>query len=491
MAITQYLLICWLAASCFLELPCLAEPMSAGPLYDQFPLTLAPGRRTEILGPFYYSQQSESEHQWAIPPLTLSHTLDPVLDYEEFDFAYPVITYDRFGEEYHWQFFQMFNLAGSRYQDDSHTHRVTLFPLYFQQRSTDPRQNYTAVFPFYGHINHRLFRDDIDFVLFPLYSKTRKKDVVTYNMPYPFFHLRYGEGLHGWQLWPIAGREHKEVTTHTNSLDEAQVIGGHDSHFILWPFYTTLTNGIGTDNVVRQAGFIPFYTLYRSKLRDSTSCPWPLGVTHTVDREKKYEEWDAPWPLVEFAHGEGKTASRIWPIYSRTHNQYLQDDWYAWPIYKYNRITSPPLDRERTRILFFLYSKVNEKSTETGRFFQRADLWPLYSRRRELNGNERLQILAILEPIFPNNKSIERDYAPLYSIWRAEHNPKSGATSQSLLWNLYRRDTTPQTKKISLLLGLFQYQSSLEGKRWRICYIPVGQAKAVRWPEPIPAAIVK
>jgi hypothetical protein len=45
--------------------------------------------------------------------------------------------------------------------------------------------------------------------------------------------------------------------------------------------------------------------------------------------------------------------------------------------------------------------------------------------------------------------------------------------SQSLLWNLYRRDTTPGIKKCSLLFGLFQYQFDGENKRLRLFYIPV------------------
>ena len=97
-------------------------------------------------------------------------------------------------------------------------------------------QNYTAVFPFYGHLKHRLFRDEIDFIMFPLYSQTRKKDVVTDNIPIPFFHLRHGDGLHGWQFWPLVGHEHKDVTTQTNGFGDTQIVGGHDSCFALWPF---------------------------------------------------------------------------------------------------------------------------------------------------------------------------------------------------------------------------------------------------------------
>jgi hypothetical protein len=102
----------------------------------------------------------------------------------------------------------------------------------------------------------------------------------------------------------------------------------------------------------------------------------------------------------------------------------------------------------------------------------------LYTHRRDFNGNSRLQILALLEPFLSTSKSIERDYSPLWSVWRSEDNPRVGATSQSLLWNLYRRDAHPGTKKCSLLFGLFQYQSSPEGKRLRLCYVPLGKTGA-------------
>ncbi|HEX3800140.1 MAG TPA: hypothetical protein VH413_15710 [Verrucomicrobiae bacterium] len=455
-----------------------AEPVHAGFLYDSFGLTLAPGgHRTEILGPSYYSEQKDTQYTWAVPVLTLAHVEDPSIQYEEFDWLYPVLTYDRFGVEYRWQFFQLFSFAGGTNQDETGTRRFTLFPIYFQQRGTLPEQNYTAVVPFGGTLKHRLFRDEIDFVLFPFYAKTIKKDVVTYNMPYPFFHLRHGDGLHGWQAWPITGHEHKVDTLSTNVDGEVTIIGGHDSRFVLWPFYTQSTNDTDTNNPFWQQATIPFYSIYRSKLRDSTSWGWPIGVTHSIDREKKYTEWDAPWPLVEFSHGS-KITKRVWPFFNQSHNQFLEDDWYLWPVYKYNRLHSPPVDRDRTRILFFLYSSINEKSLDDGRVFHRQDFLPFYNYRHELNGNERLQILSILEPFFPNNKSIERDYSPLWSLWVSQHNPKTGARSQSLLWNLYRHESAPQVKKTSLLFGLFQYESTLTGKHWRVCYIPFGKRNA-------------
>jgi hypothetical protein len=62
-------------------------------------------------------------------------------------------------------------------------------------------------------------------------------------------------------------------------------------------------------------------------------------------------------------------------------------------------------------------------------------------------------------------------------LWRSEKNAHTQASSQSLLWNLYRRDSSPESKKCSLLFGLFQYQSSPTGTRWRVFYIPFGGGK--------------
>src|SRR6266480_3329063 len=75
---------------------------SAGPIFDDFQLTLAPGHRLEVLGPLYYHEKKESQSQWAVPPL-FSWTIDPDVESEEFDFLYPFLTYDRFGREYRFQ----------------------------------------------------------------------------------------------------------------------------------------------------------------------------------------------------------------------------------------------------------------------------------------------------------------------------------------------------------------------------------------------------
>jgi hypothetical protein len=469
---------------------CVAQPvraqtntLSAGPLAHVFPLTLQPGTRFETLGPLFYRQHSVSNTLWAIPPLIARTTdNDPDIDMTEMDILYPLLSYDRFGAEYRFHILQVFSFSGGKtLENHVDKDRFTLFPFYFQQRSPDKSLNYTALFPLYGTLKNRLFRDEIHFVAFPVYGQSRKKDVVTDNFLYPVFHLRHGNGLKGWQVWPIFGHEFKGLTTKTNGWGDIEQVAAHDKWFALWPFYHHNDLELGTDNPQKIRILLPVYSIYRSPLRDSSTYLWPF-FTYTDDREKKYHEYGLPWPLVVFARGEGKTVNRVWPLFGKAKNEFKQSDFYLWPIWKYNRTHAEPLDRERTRILFFLYSDLIERNTVTGDALKRKDFWPLFTARKGLDGKERLQIFAPLEPLLPNNKSIERSYSPLWSIWRAEKNPETKASSESFLWNLYRHDTSPEQTKYSLLFGLFQYQSTAEARQYRLFYIPLG--KKANGPKP-------
>ncbi len=481
-----------------------AAEISDGPLFEEFSLTLRDGTRTEAAGPFFNTEESGAQDGWAVPPL-LSSVHDRDTDSREFDLLYPIVTYDRFGPEYRWQFLQLLSFSGGGLQSGATKDRFTLFPFYFQQRSAETNQNYTALLPLYGTLKNRLFRDEIHFVLWPLYVKTvrspgfgtvgagdllslnpswakaRRGDITTYNFVAPIFHLRYGEGLRGWQFWPLAGHELKVATTRTNAWGDPEFLPGHEKSFILWPFWLSEQREIGTTNTSDFFASLPFYTSFRSPLRDSTTYFWPFGLSLTDDRAKKYHEVGFLWPVFAYARGEGKTTTRFWPLFGNSHNDILESNFYLWPLYKYNRLHSDPLDRERTRILFFLYSDTRQLNTLTKKAARRVDCWPLFTRTRNFDGSSRLQILALLEPILANNKSIERNYSPLWSIWRAEKNAKTGAASQSLLWNLYRRQVGADgSRKTSLLLGLFQHRKSSEGTSLRVFYFPLQRPHAQR-----------
>jgi len=453
------------------------DSTSVGPAFARFQLTLEDGWRTEAAGPFYYSQQKQTEKISAWPPF-FSCLRDPDVEVHEDDFLYPVLTHIHYGKENRWQLGQLISSAGGQEQAGADVRRFTLYPLYFQQRSTDTNLNYTAVAPFYGHLKNRMFHDEIFFVLFPFYAETRKRDVVTENYLYPFGATSRGNSLSGWQVWPFVGHEHKDVTTLTNGYGDVETIGGHDKSFVLWPLWMRQNTGIGTDNPVKIRASIPLFVYERSPKLDMTTVIWPL-FNKLDNREKKYREWQTPWPLVTFARGAGKTASRVFPFYGHTQTTNRESAFCLWPIYQFYHTRSDPLDERRTRIGYYLYSKLDEKNTETGQIKTRIDMWPFFTWHRDFHGNTRLQVLALVEPALAENPGIERNWSPLWSLWRAENNARTGASSRSLLWNLYRRETAPDHRKVSLLFGLFQYQSDRTMSRTKLFYVPIFRTASV------------
>lgn len=466
-------------------------------------MTIGTGERLEAAGPFWASERrwpedwepSEAEPTPPVTEIARTFTLaplfnwnaEPVADNVSWDFVYPVVTYDRYGGEYRVQVLQMLSFSGGRTQAGAEGRGFTLVPFFWHRHSAeDPSLNYTAVWPFYGSMQRRLFRDETRFVMWPAYVQTRRRDVVTDNYLVPFVHTRHGDGLRGWQVWPFYGAEHKDITTRTNGFGDVEVVPGHDQRFALWPLYSAGDLGIGSTNPVTQRVLLPFYSLQYSPAKDRQMYGWPLGVSFLEDREVGYEQTSVLFPIFTLAHGPGKQALRLWPVYGTTRYKDSQSVFAAWPLYYHKDILRDPLERHTTRIAFFVYTDIETRNLKTGKAGHRTDLWPLFTARRDLEGNERLQVFAVLEPIIPENKSVQRLYSPLWALWRAEKNPQTGVQTRSFLWNLFRHESRPESKKCSLLFGLIQYHSTPDGKRWRFLYLPTGRREAGA-PKPAPS----
>ncbi len=430
----------------------------------------------KTIGPFYKFEEGSESRMWAIPPL-LSHETWKGVEAEEWDILYPLVTYDRFGSEFRLQLFQSFSFSGGINQESERTKRLTLFPFYFQQRSEKADNNYTALFPIYGHLENRFFRKEIDFLLFPLYLRSEKSAFETRNFLYPFFHTRRGKHTRGVQFWPLFGWENKEISTGRNILKEEVTEPGYRKSFIFWPFYFRNELDLGGANPINERMILPLYRQSLSPARDEYSFLWPLGH-YVVDREKDYVEWGFPWPVVEFARGSGKTSNRIWPLFGNRKTANRENQFTLGPLYRKNKRTTEEGQTERSRVLFFLYSDTRETDLETGnRRSQRTDLWPLFTAEKNSQGQEFFQFPAPLEPLLPGNTSIKRNFSPLWSIWRRESDPVNQTSRQSFLWNLYRKETVRDQTKISLFMGLFQYESSADQREWRVFHLPPIRSK--------------
>lgn len=454
-----------------------------GPLYTEFSLTLGEGERREAVGPFWYSEEvreqniegigetglaraSVAETTMALPPL-FSVQERPQTEGLSWDFVYPIITYDRFGQERYFQALQLLSFSAGHEANGTRWEKFSLFPLYFQRRASDPALNYTAVWPIYGHVEKRFFRDEADWILWPAYVRTRKKDIITENFLVPIIHFRRGPGLRGWQFWPLIGEESQAVIVQTNTLDMVETKPGHKSLFVLWPIFFHNDAMLGTTNPVRQRVLLPFFSHQLSQAKDIRTYLWPIGLTLTDDRSQQYSQTDIAWPLISFGRGPERQLDRVFPLFSRDHRETRDSLSILWPLYQQRSSSTETIKRDAVRLLLGVYCDETLQNLQTGKTASRTDFWPLFITRRDMEGRERFQLLALLEPFLPHNDGVRRNYSPLWSIWRSENDKLAGKESRSFLWNLYRCERTPTTRRFSLMFGLVQHGTGPEGSWWR------------------------
>ncbi len=426
-----------------------------------------PAPATSHFGPFYTRTSSGKTTTVSILPPLYSSLKEPEIEHTEWDILYPLISSDRYGKERRLHFLQLLSLSGGS-QNEDESASTTVFPFYFHKDSPDETQNYRALFPFYGTVKNRLLRDQVKVVMFPLYVQSKKKDVTTDNYLIPFVHLRNGNELKGWQVWPLAGWEAKNPTTKTNVVGQTSLVGGHRKLSLAWPFYFNDRTDLGTPDPKKHHALLPVFSSFTSPMRDSLTAPWPIGLTVTRDDEKKFREIGAPWPFIVFARGEGKHVNRVWPFFGTAANPNLASQFYLWPFYRGQQLETDYTTIKQKRWAFFLYVDKTETKKQDHSSTRRRDLWPLFTWRTTSAGDREWQAFALLEPFLPANETIARHYSPLWALWRSEVSADSGHRSTSFLWNLYRREATKKEVKGSALFGLIRWNRSDEGRSLKI-----------------------
>ena len=426
-----------------------------------------------LLGPLIKVQRRGADYETVIRPF-FYRTSNTLNETEETDYLYPLASDETTPESSSLQVLQLFQSSSSRGDNDAQQEKRTmLFPLYISGKS-EKYGEYTSVFPIYGDIYERFWRDEYHYFLFPLYGRTVKKGTTTRNYLYPFFSTTEGDKESGFQFWPLYGQAAKE--------------GVYNKHFILWPFYTREKSGLGSDNAIEKLTLFPFYSAVDSPHKISRSYLWPF-FGYTADNVQKTEEIDYLWPLCWKVRGEKRNVDSYLPFFSEEMNGNNQKRWYLWPLYKYEEIQSDVYRMERDRILYFLYTDSRELWLKDGKERRRMAMWPLFVFNRDTRGVRSFSFPAPVESVF-NKDGIERNWAPLWRIYQQRWN-ENGDSAVSLLWNLYWHEvrgddmiyelfplvTYRSEKKendLQLLKGLIRYRNHDGEKNLAFLWLPFG-----------------
>ena len=467
--------VCLLLGACIL-LPTTGRAASAGSIFTLWPLVdyrSAPQDKFASLGlagPLLRYEKSEKRTRFGLRPLYYRATDEK--GGVESDLLYPLMTYRSSEEGSSFQFFHLLTSDVSAEEGSD----FMLFPFLFY-RNPPQGEGYFAFFPLGGKILNRFGRDRIEFALFPLYGKTERKGTETTNLLWPFFSLTRGEEERGWAFWPLYGTAKKK--------------GVYRRSFLLWPFFFHADERLDSSDPLHTRAFFPFFYFADSPTRTDHTYLWPF-FSHIEDARKDVEEWNFPWPIFRIMDGKDRQMLRLLPFYSDDRDAKFHSRWLLWPVYKEEETFTPTFTSQRQRVLYFLYSNTQEQFVGEERpYRQRIDLWPLFT-FEEKAGISHFSTLALLEPFFPGNEQIERNWSPLWRIYQRRWDG-AGNEASTFLWNLYwkerrgedllfelfpliyyRDEEQKRLFELSLLKGFYRYKKNSDQACSYLFYLPWG-----------------
>ncbi|BCR04964.1 hypothetical protein DESUT3_20330 [Desulfuromonas versatilis] len=437
-----------------------------------------------LLGPLFKFERKAEEREYSLRPFFFTATDGARSRYSEY--LYPVATRKAGDDQSFWQVFHLLQYDfEDREEAAGEENEFFFFPFVFYGQHPE-KGRYFALFPLGGKIYDKFGRDEIRFTLFPLYGRTLKKGTRVTNILWPVFSLIRGEQESGFKLWPLYGASEKQ--------------GVYRKRFYLWPVFFRYDLRLDTENPERLRTVFPLYVGRESSQETSRSWLWPF-FAHIDNRAKGFEEWQFPWPIFRVTRGETRQGNTFLPFYADERVGERRKRWFLWPVYKIEEIHSEIIDRRRDRILYFLFSSLEETVIAEGRpRKRRTALWPLFTYEQN-RGVSHFHTLSLLEPFFPDNQGFARNWAPLWRLYQVKWDGQ-GNEASSLLWNLYwkerqgddlamevfplfsfRRESGLGTD-FKLVKGLFRYRSGARGNRVNLFYLPW----AIQWGAPASAA---
>lgn len=472
-----------------------------------------PGR-AEMFGPLVDVQWQQSTVQWGLRPLfSVRQYRDVPLDRQaQFDvpfFAppallsslarrtpprtapgegrtalqvlalYPFYTHESCGPMSRTSLLLYSNVRYETSDGDWHR-RWELFPLYFGGNSSR-HGLYHALFPLGGMLKNKFGRDEIIFVLFPLFTYARSGERRSYHLPWPFVRWASGGGRDVWHVWPLIGRMRRQDNP--------------PQWFFLWPFFWYSEEPEEGERDSSRTAFFPFWG--RQQQGDVTvhNVLWPL-FSHARNDRTGRTDYVTPFPILRLGWGPDYDRFQVWPLFGVLRDQHIRRQYVLWPLFRFEQ-RDQPRSRMRGRSLLVLYRSIS-REWENADGDIRSDyenlLWPLWYYKRDAFDNTYFGTLALRG--VPDPQGWDRFYSFIWRIF--EHESRTYGRrpdrrvwrSTRALWGAFRYDRDDDSsflrmfplftsrraggrfRSFEVLAGMFGYVDRPGTRTYRVLFVP-------------------
>lgn len=391
-------------------------------------------------------------------------------------FLYPLGRVVRGGGEFNWW---LLPLADYRRENTEEGRKWSFLALpgVYLARFPDGRRT-TAWFPIGGRVEELLSWDELEFILWPLWTKSTRQGRTSYHVLFPFFSWTSAPDGGGWRAWPLVGH--------------SWVDDRYDRWWALWPILSYRRENLKSSPRYHQTQWavFPLYGEVRQGTYRSTTVLWPF-FGYSRDPATGFWAWDGPWPLVRIMRPGNqelvplprnpgdRERTRFWPFYSHYSGDGLESSWYGWPFVNVRHEESMLTDRDGLMILPFWQSF--DRRDKDGHELVYEKLWPVYQYEREgsaTDGYTRRYLFPQLSP-FWRLPDLDEHYSWLYELYNAEVGEHTA--HERALFGIWRREVDAFEERLyisglwsrrsyraagaavtehSLLFGLLRWRSS-------------------------------
>jgi hypothetical protein len=385
-----------------------------GPFYSHYEDAAGAVRRRSA-GPFWESRAAETNRLDALRPLyARSRTGD---GWRHTDLLWPVGSVSTLGPDVQSRFLLAYYHDYDRTDPDG-AWRFMLLPVYYQGRSKAGHP-YFAIFPLGGRVEDFLFKDRIDFALFPLWVHSEIAGIETDSWLFPIYARTDDPRQKRLRIFPFYG--------------QVRMRNHYKKTFVLWPLWSE------AEWYYRQSfgsGYLLFPLYGRIRLSDQES--WMvLPPFFRYSTGQRGESGYFPWPLVQWERGQ-RNKLYLWPLYGRRDQSGLSYRFILWPVYHHSRVERPDHVLRTHKVLPFVYTESKTRPYPPGgtdpRIARRVEIWPLCSWERDATAR-RLRFPDLWPGRDP--PPVERSWAPCWTLF--EHDINGDGADTELLWGLVRR----------------------------------------------------
>lgn len=417
----------------------LALPLQAAPTWDFGPFFSAFSdegvgiSRWEAVGPVMESMAAGPVDRFAFRPFYCRET-DP-RGRTVTDVLWPIASFRKWHGESDWRILTAFG-HDDDVADPASPYRVWLLPLVFLGRN-DSGQDYGAVFPLGGRIENWFGRDEVSFLLFPLYARSRLNDLQTHHVLWPLISRTTGKDVRQIRVFPFYGYSRRPDTM--------------ERRFILWPFWTQVCERRPGRS---GGGFMLFPVIGHVSTTDQKTWMW-LPPLFRYTKRADGTSGACPWPLVQWESGK-RDKTYVWPIYGRRSANGDTLSFWLWPFLWKGRTEQQGGIRNRFRV-FPLYSQEScqVQAGVGSRVSERyMSVWPLMSYDRR-DSNTIVRMLDVWP--FRNVEPVERNLAPWWTVFSRYRCDRG--TGGRFLWGLARWSTSYDGRRYRSVFPLVRTES--------------------------------